>query len=457
MKQLIPIVIFLMLTGFVSAQSQRGNTYIAPWDVPALDDPYFFEPYFDTIYIHDTVYVSNADAFLKKYYKGKINLNELVKNQQILDSILRQLSSVSGKELYFNFFGNHRFPKALSRDIFIKDYALTKDLNFKRGKSCCEDQKHSANKICYPRNSLKAKSDDFSDSSVLDADLLFRFTGEHRTSRFLNNKKAGVIAISYMCEQVIDHSKNGKKVNAINLYFPDFDFKEKRALIQFVKSVRMVLDAAQSDTISGLKIKVFFHNQVDESIIGDDFLCSLTIKASEVILLDPTNVVDDYYVVGKVFTQKDFDDISLLTWINSHYYLARYSPDDMISYSGTITDFSEKSIEPIALGDIPENDWEYYLWFLGGLVSLIILIIILYFLYPPFSYLLNENLGIVLTSAIIFSIEFLILTGVVFENMCTEDETTSSDDDPTLILMMPILMVVVLPIIRQLTRNKKLP
>lgn len=426
----VPGLILLFFVFQASGQGQRGRTYVAPWDIPALEDPFFFEPYFDTIYIHDTVYVSNADDFLKKYYKGKINLNELVKNQQILDSILRNLSSVSGKELFYNYFGNHRFPKALSNSISVREFSLTGNLRFKR-----------------------LQSDTETPSGSLSNELLFRFTGVNRTDRFLKNKEAQVRAISYIFKTL---QSDTVQIQSINLYFPDFNFKEKRAMAQFVKSVRMVLDAAKDYDISTMKLKVFFHDQKNPEIIGEDFLYSLTIKASEVVLLNPTNVIDDYYVQGDPFSKEDIENLGLLTRMNSHFYLARFTNGNP-EISDSITNFSVNAIRDIALGDIPENNWESYLWFLAGLLLLVILITLLYFFYPPFSYVLNQNMGIVLASAIVFTIEFFMLTGVVFQNMCTEDESTSLNENPTLLFCMPILMVVVLPLIRQFSRNKKLP
>ncbi len=430
-----------MLVAYTSGQTQRGNTYIAPWDVPALEEPYFFEPYFDTIYIHDTVYISNADAFLKKYYNGKINLNELVKNQEMLDSILRQLSKTSGKELYFNFFGNNRFSKGLSQNTVITKYTLTK-IN------------PEGDSVFWFKTSGNTPFDHFLDSLHAERALLFHFTGVNRTNRLLNNQEAITKVIFDMLSEI---QTTNEKINAIDLYFPDFNFKEKRAMAQFVKSVRMVLNAAKDPAISNLKIKVFFQEPDNKSVVEEDFLYSLSIEANEVILLDPINVEYDYFVVAERFTQKDFDDIGLFTWIKSHYYLARYSPEDTLPYSEAIETFSKASIRKIVLGDIPENDWEYYFWFFCAMFFLMILIVVLYFIYPPFSYLLNANMGIVLTSAVIFCIELLILFGVIFENMCTETEEISTDEDPTFILMMPILMVVVLPLIRQFTRNKRLP
>ncbi len=430
MKYITRLIVLFVVAFQAAGQGQRGQTYVAPWDIPALEDPYFFEPYFDTIYIHDTVYVSNADAFLKKYYKGKINLNDLVKNQQILDSILQNLSKVSGKELFYNYFGNHRFPRALSNSISIKEFSLTGNLQFKRLQFNGE----------IPAGSLSNE-------------LLFRFTGAHRTNRFLRNEDAQLRAISYIFTAL---QSDTTKIKSINLYFPDFNFREKRAMAQFVKSVRMVLDAAKEYDISTMKLKVFFHNQKNPEIIGEGFLYSLMIKASEVVLLDPTNVIDDYYVEGDPFSKDDIENVDLFTRMNSHFYLARFTNGNP-EIRDSITDFSVGAIRDIALGDIPDNNWESYLWFLAGLVLLVIIIALLYFFYPPFSYILNQNMGIVLASAVVFTIEFFMLAGVVFQNMCTEDESTSLNENPSLLFCMPILMVVVLPLMRQFSRNRKLP
>lgn len=431
MKIITGLFILFAVAFQVSGQGQRGQTYVAPWDIPALEDPYFFEPYFDTIYIHDTVYVSNADAFLKKYYKGKITLNELVKNQQILDSILLNLSSVSGKELFYNYFGNHRFPRALSNSISIKEFSLGDNLQFK--------QRQFNSGVPF--------------TGSVSNELLFRFTGAYRTNRFLTNQEAVVRAISYIFKTL---QSDTTKIRSINLYFPDFNFKEKRAMVQFVKSVRMVLNAAKDYDITNMKLKVFFHNQKNPEIIGEDFLYSLMIKASEVVLLNPTNVIDDYYVEGDPFSKDDIENVGLFTRMNSHFYLARFTNGNP-EIRDSITDFSVDAIREIALGDIPENNWESYLWFLIGLIVFVIAIVLLYFFYPPFSYILNQNMGIVLASAIVFTIEFFMLAGVVFQNMCTEDESTSLNENPSLLFCMPILMVVVLPLMRQFSRNKKLP
>jgi hypothetical protein len=431
MKTIAGILILLVVSFQVVGQSQRGQTYTAPWDIPALEDPYFFEPYFDTIYIHDTVYVSNADAFLKRYYNGKITLNELVKNQQILDSVLRNLSAVSGKELFYNFFGHHQYPRALSNSISIKEFSLEEDLQFKR-------RQFNAG---VPA------------TGSLSNELLFRFNGAYRTNRFLTNPEAVLRAISYIFKAL---QSDTTKIRSINLYFPDFNFKEKRAMAQFVKSVRMVLDAAKDYDISTMKLKVFFHNQKNPEIIGEDFLYSLMIKASEVVLLDPTNVIDDYYVEGDPFSKDDIENVGLFTRMNSHFYLARFTNGNP-EIRDSLTNFSVSSIREIALGDIPENNWESYLWFLIGLIALVVLIILLYFFYPPFSYILNQNMGIILASSVVFIIEFFMLAGVVFQNMCTEDESTSLNENPSLLFCMPILMVVVLPLMRQFSRNKKLP
>lgn len=433
MKNYIAGLLFVFAVVFQSAaQGQRGQTYVAPWDIPALEDPYFFEPYFDTIYIHDTVYVSNADTFLKKYYKGKITLNELIKNQKILDSVLRDLSKVSGKELFYNYFGNHRYPRALSNSISIREFSLGENLQFRQ----------------------RFQEKEYGGAGNLNDGLLFRFNGASRTNRFLTNEEAVIRAISYIFTAL---QPDSSKIKTISLYFPDFNFKEKRAMAQFVKSIRRVMDASKYPTIRNMKLKLFFHEPKDRDIIGDDFMYALILMADDVILLDPTNIMDDYYVKGDPFSYSEIQDLSLFTQINSHFYLAKFSTGDTASYIGTLSDFSIKDIRPVVMGDSPDNNWESYLWFLIGLICLVTVIILLYLFYPPFSYLLNQNMGIVLASAIILVIEFFILLAALFNYMCTEDDEISSSKNTWIMFCMPILMVVVLPLMRQFTRNKKLP
>lgn len=432
MKYITGLLLVFVIVFQSAGQGQRGQTYIAPWDIPALEDPYFFEPYFDTIYIHDTVYVSDADAFLKKYYKGKITLNELIKNQKILDSILQNLSKVSGKELFYNYFGNHRYPKALSNSISIKEFSLGENLQFRQ----------------------RFQEKEFAGAGNLNDGLLFRFTGASRTNRFLTNEEAVIRAISYIFTAI---QQDTSVIKTISLYFPDFDFKEKRAMAQFAKAMRRVMDASKYPAIRNMKLKLFFHEPKDRKIIGEDFMYALILMADDVILLDPTNIMDDYYVEGDPFSYSEIQDLSLFTQINSHFYLAKFSTGDTAYFNGALSNFSINSIRPVVTGDNPDNKWESYLWFLIGLVFLVVLIIVLYLLYPPFSYLLNQNMGIILASAIIFAIEFFILVAALFNYMCVEDDEISSSKNTWILFCMPILMVVVLPLMRQFTRNKKLP
>ena len=228
-------------------------------------------------------------------------------------------------------------------------------------------------------------------------------------------------------------------------------------MAQFAKSMRRVMDASKSPAIRNMKLKLFFHEPEDRRVIGEDFMYALILMADDVILLDPTNIMDDYYVKGDPFSYSEIQDLSLFTQINSHFYLAKFSTGDTASYNGTLSSFSIKDIRPVVMGDSPDNNWESYLWFLIGLVSIILVIIALYLLYPPFSYLLNQNMGIILASAIIFAIEFFILLAALFNYMCTEDDEISSSKNTWILFCMPILMVVVLPLMRQFTRNKKLP
>lgn len=431
-----------LLIGFLSIQlsgfSQNGSSvygsYQAPHDVPALegDESYFDLPYIDTLYVHDTVYIADFDAFLKRYYQGKISVDDLVKNQALMDSVLKDLSALTGENLFYNFFEHNYWPRSLANNLVIKDFYLDKNLKLQRG----------------------FRSSNFALNPNLSHELLFRFDGTARTNRFLKNPDAVVNAISYLFTELQQDSTG---IRSIDLYFPDYDFKEKRPMAQFLKSIHQVMIASKAFNSGSVKLKLFFTKPADSSIIGDDFIYSLHLKADEVILVDGTQAFDDYYVKGDFLTPQEITEISLLDRMKSHFYLARFSTGDSEFKGRNITVFTPKLIRSIVEGDIPDNNWESYLWFLIGLIAIIILITALYFIIPAFSYLLNQNIGIVLTSAVIMTIEIIMLTGMVFENMCYEDSSTSIGENPTLLFSMPILMVVVLPLIRQISKNRRLP
>jgi hypothetical protein len=404
-----------------------------PADIPAYDIPAYeyYEPFIETVYVHDTIYVSDADEFLRKYYNGPLNINALVRNRRLMDSTLRQLSHVSGEKLFYNFFERQRFPRALSNNIVIKEFVLNPDFNLR-------------------------PLADYTGADArkgLSRELLFRFEGRDRTNRFLNDDKAIVRAISYMFTQLQQDST----VRSLDLYFPDFDFRDKHAMAQFVKSIDLVRHASKDFNPERMNVKVFFHKPADKSLASEGFLYAIMLKAGEVVLLDGTEVMDNFYVYGDAMTRSEVEAVGFLTRMRSHFYLARFHHKDVEIQGRNLTDFSPASIHAIVHGDFPENNWEPYMWGLIGIFCFAALLSVLYFIFPPLALMLNQNLGVVLMCSIVLIIEIIFLFEMMFENMCFEDESTSITQNPSLLFCMPIVMVIVVPILRQVARGRKLP
>lgn len=388
----------------------------------------------DTLKIYDTVYVSDADEFLKKYYNGKIDLNRLVADYNLMKQTIDSLNKVTGEHLYYNFFLRNQKAGKLSNSVIVREFKI--DKNLKASMQSVQDL-------------LDDKDPDFS------REILFTCEGANRTDRFLNDPDAVLKAISYLFTQM---QNDPVGVKAINLYFPDFTFREKRAMVQFVKSVRVVMDASKNFKYGKTRLNVIFLDQKNkESQIGEDFKYAIMLKASELIFINAADVLENFYVEGDHMTRDEVTDINFITRMKSHFYVARYTPHAEDFTHDDITDFSAAKIKDLITADYPENNWEPYLWALIGLIILGIIVIAVYFLYLPFAYLLNRNMGIVLLSSIIYLFELFTLVGMVFQHMCTEDTETSISDNPWLMFCLPILMVIILPLLRELSRGKKLP
>ena len=388
----------------------------------------------DTVTLYDTVYISNMDEFLKKYYKGKVDINRLLADYNLMKQTIDSLNKVSGEELFYNFFLRDQKKKGLSNSVIVQEFRIDKNLHAK---------------MQSVESLLNDNDPDFS------REILFKCEGVNRTDRFLNDPEAMLKAISYLFTQM---QNDPKGIKAINLYFPDFNFQAKRAMVQFVKSVRVIMDASRDFKYGKTRLNVIFLNQKNnESRVGEDFKYAIMLKASELIFINGADLLDNFYVEGDHMTREEVTDINFLTRMKSHFYVARYTPHAEDFTHDDIVDFSPARIQGLVNADYPENNWEPYLWALIGLIIIGIIVIAVYFLYLPFAYLLNRNMGIVLLSSIIYLVELFTLVGMVFQRMCTEDQETSFSDNPWLMFCLPILMVIILPLLRELSRGKKLP
>lgn len=77
-------------------------------------------------------------------------------------------------------------------------------------------------------------------------DLLVLFRGTEATTRFLQSPDNQIELIEGLLGNetgLMNRDPAFRRANGINLYFPDYDFKNKRELVQFTKSISFVIDS----------------------------------------------------------------------------------------------------------------------------------------------------------------------------------------------------------------------
>lgn len=77
-------------------------------------------------------------------------------------------------------------------------------------------------------------------------DLLVLFRGTEATTRFLQSPDNQIDLIEGLLGNetgLMNRDPAFRRANGINLYFPDYDFKNKRDLVQFTKSISFVIDS----------------------------------------------------------------------------------------------------------------------------------------------------------------------------------------------------------------------
>ncbi len=422
-KRICFIMLFCLLHNNVRAQ-----TYFNDWGYP-VDDEIVRAHFRDTAFIHDTVYISDIDGFLKQY---GCDLKQFAEKYGELKGMTDSLNSLSSDRLYYNFFLPQDSTKKLSNRFIIKEYEVSKN--------------HVSAYADRTRD-----WDQLRDTSLLRKELLFRFDDNSvMTDAFLNDKLQIRRTLSYMFTIMADN----KDIVGINLFFPNFSFKEKRAMIQFAKSVRILMDASENFKPENIRLNITFLNK---GTTDENFSYCLLQEAGEVLYIQSSDLITHNYVTGKRMTLDNISNIRFFPQIKSHFYIARYYPKHLDIRTLNIDDFSENSIKDIIEADYPENQWEIYLLILIILIILILAMIILYYTYVPFSSLINNNVESVLLIAIVLLLEISALIISIFRNMCYNDTFTFMQKNPVTLFTLPLIMILIVPFLNGIAKKRRIP
>ena len=425
-KRTIYVILVFLIIHF-SKLSAQDSSYVA-----YEDDYYKLEVLIlkDTVCIGDTVYVSHLNDITRLFNK---TFDEYTK--QMLDSVGRNDSNGvhSLERLYLNYFLPMYYPSYIQHRYIVQNYSI----------EVIDDY------LKIGIDNLKMPPPLYRDSVAMDIMLMCR--GDVNTDNFLKSDYYR----SSCLEQLLLFIDKTKSVNieGINLYFPDFSFKEKRAMAQFIKSASLVLDSCNVESISKLRLYATFDKENGTKNI--DYLYGLTQMADSVLLVDSKSEDWTKESVGVLCKERA---VKLPWWskVVNQMYLAHFTLEPFPEISKG-EELSPQTIRKLINADYPYNNWEIYLFALIGIILIIVIAAILYRFNPRFSYFLNNNMSYFFSLIIMLILEIYLLFICMIEAMSNEHVFTFGGEDKNTFLLLPFLFIFIIPMLNIIAKKREKP
>lgn len=418
-------LVFLLCITTIGLMAQR---YFDEWGYQ-MDNETLQAQFQDTVYIHDTLIIADIDALMQI---SKEDLMPFAKRYGELTGMLDSLNQLPSDRLYYNYFLLLDSARRLSNRFFIKEYHVVND-HFEESVDRTKDW------------------DRLRDTSIIRKELLFSFDEDYSlTDAFLKNK----VLIRRTLSHMFTIMSENPDIVGINLFFPNYTFKEKRAMTQFVKSVRILMDASCDFKPEKIRLNVTFP---DRGAMDENYSYCLLQEAGEVLFINSSTLIDNQYVEGKRMTLDSMKNIHFFPQLKNHFYIARFYTGNLDIRDKNLTDFSESSIAPIIDADYPENKWELYLLILIILLFIILVLVVLYYTYVPFSTLVNDNAESVLLIAIVLILEIMAIIVSIFRNMCYTDAFAFMHKNPVVLFTLPLAMILVVPFLNGIAKKRRIP
>jgi len=278
----------------------------------------------------------------------------------------------------------------------------------------------------------------------LTLEYLFVLEGTNNTNNFLNTHFEQVQVLQRILKDInhykLEHPLKRNPL-VINFCFPDFSFKEKRAMYQFIKSVSLVLDSLEKPSMKDVLLYFTFNESAFEE--------------HKSYILGMYDMVDSIYLIKDVFNM-DFKLVDINTptskfsKILSQFYFARVHTEDLPSTKSDTLDYD--TISELMQADYPDS-WEQYLLGIIGSVLLLIIGILLYLLFAPFANYVHENYMYVFAGVLIIVTEIILLFVFMIEEMTNKSNVFSLWE----ILLFQILLIFVIPFIKKSVGRKTTP
>lgn len=323
-------------------------------------------------------------------------------------------------------------------DDFMKDYVAKIYSEVYQGQYIYQtywidqvEQKIKSNKQNHPDLTL------LPDTAILQ--FVFIQQGEFLTNNFLKTKNEQIRVMEKILQDISNLPLRSDTKVAINFYFPDYDFSDKRSLFQFAKSVSLVLDSIKVQELR--KVKLFFsfnEANVDEY---SSYLIGLY------------DMIDSVYGVDLASGNRTVlkkEDINSFLKIRNQFLFARFEIDNFPDVKAN--DISYETIGKLMNTDYTE-EWEMYFIAILAILMLLLVCIICYLTIPIFCNYINQNYLYAFAGVIILGAEVVILLIYMIEEIGSQTKIITLKD----IILFPILLVFILPLLINFFKRKDIP
>ncbi|WP_165041473.1 hypothetical protein [Dysgonomonas sp. ZJ709] len=423
-------IILFSITFFFVVQIQllaQDSSYVA-----YEDDLYKLEVIIqhDTVIVQDTLFISHLNDITHIF---GMSFEEYSK--RLLESVEQKDSTdrLSLERIYLNYLLPMYYPSYIKHRYIARNYSVEMTDNY---------LKMDIENLSKPLFPLQ-------DSLEMDVMLMCR--GDVNTDNFLKSPY-----YSSSCLEQLFLSINETRltnIKGVNLYFPDFSFKEKRAMAQFIKSASLIIDSCNVKSIRNLKLYATFDK--DNGKDNYTYLLGLTQMVDTVLLVNTKSVNwtrDSVLTISKI----NAENASWWSKVENQFYLARFKLKSFPQINKD-EELTSENLRKLINADYPHNDWENYFFALIAILLVVIIVFILYRFNIRFSYFLNNNMTYFFSLIIMLILEIYLLFVCMVEAMSNENVFTFGGDDKNTFLLLPFLFIFIVPMLNILSKRREKP
>jgi len=293
---------------------------------------------------------------------------------------------------------------------------------------------------------------DFAPYAGINYDLVAYCGDAHSTNTFLSNADAQLQFIYTVFEPatgMINRNGFDRKPAGLNVYFPEFDFKEKRGFTQFIKSLSLVMDSLVVDSTkkyANLDLSITFPSSANKE--HSDFISGLHCFVDTVYYAD----FDEYGLARRI--QYGDDNSSILSRFVNPFYLFR------IPYKKIHSGVNDDDLLELATCDYDAGMWG--LFFVIDIILILIVLTLIFLrytspemnrymeMYPTGVTLLFITLIMEICVFFYFTIEALSPQVIFFD-------IGVSDRDYLSLIGLPILPIILYFLFKYLYKEQPIP